>query len=419
MVNSTVSGNTATDASAADGGGIVAERGTGTIENSTIGDNEAYRYGGGMYVNTTYGSVNVKNTLLADNTATGPSAQGPDCYGALTSQGYNLIEDTSNCTISGDTTGNITRQDPQLQPRADNGAPTQTQALLPGSPAIDAGHPADYPATDQRGEPRPVDYDDNGSAVGDIGAFELQSDETTSVSGLEEDTLYSLGVTLVQIRRNAGSADPGTVTVTKHNQPPGGGAPDAGEMAVYWSITADTSSGLDLDLVLCYTDWELGSLTEDELKMYRWSGSAWTSMGGVVDTEDNCVTLSNVSELSEWTLATQQPTAVTLSRFAATLSDRAILLEWETASEIDALGFHLYRSESAEGELVRLNLALIPAQNSGTPTGAVYTWRDQDVAAGVDYFCWLEAVDVYGLATRHGPVSATAHFQVFLPLIGR
>jgi hypothetical protein len=101
-----------------------------------------------------------------------------------------------------------------------------------------------------------------------------------------------------------------------------------------------------------------------------------------------------------------EPTAVTLSHFAATPSDRAILLEWETASEIDALGFHLYRSESVEAERVRLNAALIPAQNPGSAAGAAYTWRDEDVDPSVTYYYWLEDVDAHGAGTLHGPVNA-------------
>jgi hypothetical protein len=65
--------------------------------------------------------------------------------------------------------GNLIGTDPQLAPLADNGGPTSTMALLPGSPAIDAGAASGAPATDQRGVPRP-----QGAGV-DIGAFEYLS----------------------------------------------------------------------------------------------------------------------------------------------------------------------------------------------------------------------------------------------------
>jgi hypothetical protein len=59
--------------------------------------------------------------------------------------------------------------DPKLGPLADNGGPTLTMALLPGSPAIDAGNTSLAPATDQRGFPRPA------GLAADIGAFEYGS----------------------------------------------------------------------------------------------------------------------------------------------------------------------------------------------------------------------------------------------------
>jgi len=61
--------------------------------------------------------------------------------------------------------------DPLLEPLGDNGGPTQTHALKPNSPAIDAGNPA-CEVTDQRGVIRPIDGDGDGTALCDIGAFE-------------------------------------------------------------------------------------------------------------------------------------------------------------------------------------------------------------------------------------------------------
>ncbi|MCA9100001.1 MAG: hypothetical protein KDA63_02560, partial [Planctomycetales bacterium] len=84
---------------------------------------------------------------------------------------HNLIEDGSgglNDTITGD---------PLLGPLADNGGPTMTHALLPGSPAIDAGDPAFAapPYLDQRGYYRVVDGDGDMTARIDMGAFEYAS----------------------------------------------------------------------------------------------------------------------------------------------------------------------------------------------------------------------------------------------------
>jgi hypothetical protein len=161
LINSTVSGNT----TAAQGGGIYNwVEDTTTLTNSTISGNTAATHGGGIVIES--GTVTFKNTIVAGNHH-GGSVVPNDCTGTLTSQGHNLIEAVSSCTIIGDTTRNITGQDALLGPLQDNGGATFTHALLAGSPAIDAGSTdCPPPATDQRGIARPL------GAGCDIGAFE-------------------------------------------------------------------------------------------------------------------------------------------------------------------------------------------------------------------------------------------------------
>jgi hypothetical protein len=91
----------------------------------------------------------------------------------LHSLGCNLVETTTNCTMSGMMFGNVTGQDPLLGPLQNNGGSTPMQALLPGSPALDAGqipYCSDGTGapitTDQRGFRRPI------GARCDIGAVE-------------------------------------------------------------------------------------------------------------------------------------------------------------------------------------------------------------------------------------------------------
>ena len=175
--NVTISGN----AAHGDGGGLNNVAGTATLNNVTVANNTAddeangTGNGGGIFVQA--GTVTIANTIVGDNTDKSPGAtdKHDDCSGTLASSGYNLIENTTGCTIAGTTPGNITGKSPQLIALADNGGPTPTHALRKGSPAVDAGNPAApgssataCEATDQRGFPRP-----QGPRC-DIGSFERE-----------------------------------------------------------------------------------------------------------------------------------------------------------------------------------------------------------------------------------------------------
>ncbi len=99
-------------------------------------------------------------------------------------------------------------------------------------------------------------------------------------------------------------------------------------------------------------------------------------------------------------------TAVRLASFKAVALDAAVSVEWETAQELDNLGFHLYRGASADGPWARLNASLIPGLGS-SPEGKAYVHLDSGLANGTTYFYRLEDVDRHGIVTSHGPVSAT------------
>ena len=155
ITNSTISGNSVTDGSI---GGIYAG-GMVTITNSTISGNTASVGTGGI---VGVDETNIRNTTIAGNSA---GLQARDCGGTLASQGHNLVQDTTGCTITGDPTGNITGEDPLLGPLSDNGGSTLTYALQVGSPAIDKGDDSVAPPTDQRGVAR--------VGTSDIGSFEF------------------------------------------------------------------------------------------------------------------------------------------------------------------------------------------------------------------------------------------------------
>jgi len=83
-----------------------------------------------------------------------------------------------------------------------------------------------------------------------------------------------------------------------------------------------------------------------------------------------------------------------------------VLLSWETASEVDNLGFNIYKAEAPEAEKVRVNPAMILSKAMGGTSGAFYEYLDEDVETGKTYFYWLEAVDFALTKTLYGPISA-------------
>jgi hypothetical protein len=137
-------------------------------------------------------------------------------------------------------------------------------------------------------------------------------------------------------------------------------------------------------------------------------GSYW--VGGTTGQPDaGAVLTGEAFELTGgfWSFQEGNPTAVTLASFTATPQGSGVLVQWETAIEIDNVGFNLYRAQSLEGDWVRLNATLIPSQLPGSVFGATYTWLDEDVGAGIVYYK-LEDVEVGGRSTLHGPISAQA-----------
>jgi beta-glucanase (GH16 family) len=164
IINSTISGNNST---AWHGGAIFHTDGIMHIVSSTIVDNTSPGgTAGGIFAGTfTAGSptLTLSNSIVAHNSSY-QCQPGPFGSGTVTttSLGHNLAGDVSCFPATSD----LIIADPLLGVLADNGGPTQTHALLAGSPAIDAADATASPALDQRGIARPQ------GAGHDIGAFE-------------------------------------------------------------------------------------------------------------------------------------------------------------------------------------------------------------------------------------------------------
>jgi hypothetical protein len=204
--NSTISGNTAGFEFPPTGfGGGIFNAGTATIVNCTISGNHAHGSqfkgggeGGGI---DDFRSLEIRNSSFSGNQADiragnvyGQSAQigntvlnagtPENLYGGVSSLGYNVCSDNGSGFLNGP--GDQINTNPLLGPLQDNGGPTFTHALLPGSPAIDAGDPNFTP---------PPDYDQRGPGFVrvfngriDVGSFEVQPTPTPTPTATATST---------------------------------------------------------------------------------------------------------------------------------------------------------------------------------------------------------------------------------------
>ncbi len=177
----------------------------------------------------------------------------------------------------------------------------------------------------------------------------------------------------------------------------------------------DLDGDSDLDLVIATNGDQVAN------RFYLWNGSAFSgpsSMGegvgsdrlalGDLDGDDDLDAVSGnfgVQSLTVHWNGAAPTTAVTLADLRATPHDGEVLVAWTTASELDTLGFDVYRSERPDRDFARVSPALVVA--SGDPTGASYYLLDQTVTNGRTYYYLLEEVDLAGRGTLRGPASAT------------
>jgi alpha-tubulin suppressor-like RCC1 family protein len=362
------------------GGGIYNSYGTLTVETSTFSGNQATYYGGGIYNYSASGScasspaVTIRNSTLSGNSATtrgggiynrhgvleltvstltantAPAGQGGGVFSyndesTCTRIGHSLIAgnvgsdvaaretaqryyslDNNVIGVAGDNVDfsqefnqthdqtNVTA--PLLAPLADYGGPTLTHALLPGSPAIDAGAASCTPATDQRGQPR-----DDWRC--DIGAFEARLSDLATVSKpISGAGTYTFGPTLARIEvTNTGGCLTGLQVQRVAGNHPNATTPL--QTGAYWAITpTGCTEGFATTLTLPFAQ------ANDTSRLCRWLEGAGSGAGWDCDDEtashttfvaNRWVIRSNVTSFSDWAVGNDVgPTAVTLSSFSAT-----------------------------------------------------------------------------------------------------
>jgi hypothetical protein len=258
----------------------------------------------------------------------------------------------------------------------------------------------------------------------------LYVDETVTNNGKIQDTQSSTADEFARITNNQNAVkyrgvivhDVGmgqtTVTVWGNQTCTIAGVAPYAESTVWRCYELDPPAGYSgtTDATFYY----LASERNNNISPYAWHWNATSSPAkwdiqarndagsSALGADYRWVKATGLNAFSPYALADAGALAVNLASFEAEAQADHILVTWETTSELNNRGFNLYRGTSDAGPDIQLNETLIPSQSQGNPSGFIYTWEDRrDLTPGTTYFYWLDDVDITGVVTRHGPVSAT------------
>lgn len=145
-------------------------------------------------------------------------------------------------------------------------------------------------------------------------------------------------------------------------------------------------------------------------------------------------TFTDISDLTSWYIVIRadldnniagchseeaNPTNIRLGEFTAVynLADAAVDLTWETASEVNIVGFNIFRAEDEFGVRQKINPEQIIAKHPGENNGAVYHYQDDDLEPGKEYFYWIEVLGLDSTRESIGPRSVRTGYWIFIPFM--
>jgi predicted outer membrane repeat protein len=176
----------------------------------------------------------------------------------------------------------------------------------------------------------------------------------------------------------------------------------------YWTLSG---SGITADLTFHYLDGDVMG-NESIYRLIKTSGATaviFPANPPTVDPANNIAFTTGVQSFSDWSAGEPTaPTAVDSVLINASGYDAGTLIEWQTASEVNNLGFNIYREEDGKRALVNPQIvagsALLAGSGVTLGAGRSYGWWDSGATSRAQY--WIEDLDLNGGRTIHGPVSA-------------
>lgn len=199
---------------------------------------------------------------------------------------------------------------------------------------------------------------------------------TERTVGTTEATFGGIGLSLTA------SSAPGFTKVTRVTGPAAiqTGQTGYSGIARYFDISATKNTGLNATMVFSYNDAELNNISEMELALFKSKdgGSNWEYKGfSSRNSTSNTVTLTGVDGFSRWTLGSSvTPLPVDLISFTAALNkNNTVLLQWNTASELNNDYFEIERSRDG------INFRKIGAVQGNGTTQQVQSYAFEDISA--------------------------------------
>jgi predicted outer membrane repeat protein len=360
MINCTFYQNSASYASTIfNAGGIGQTPGSVTLQNCTFSDNSLNDNSSTGYciVNGDGGILSMKGVILQRNQEgwfSNDIFNDTRLNSTFTSLGYNLSNHDGSGLLNQPT--DLINTDPMLGPMQNNGGPTFTCALLPGSPAIDCipGTPGvDFPTTDQRGIARPQ------GAKADIGAFEAMVINQPPIANAGPDQ----NVTIPH------DGDPNTNTIAVTLDGSASYDPEGGPLTYAW----DDGQG----------DTATGSQPTLNLKAGTYAFTLTVTDNGSLTSTDTVTIVVNPEP-------NQPPTA----------NSQSVSLNQDTNANITLTG------SDPENDTLSFALASNPAHGTLSGAGANFTYTPNAGYVGIDSFTF-QVTDAYGAVSNVATVSIT------------
>jgi len=232
---------------------------------------------------------------------------------------------------------------------------------------------------------------------------------TRNLNAPSGDNVGGLGAMLTT------ASDLGSTTVERHHFAGTGG----GNQGIFrtYNISPTNNSGLDATLRLYYDESELNGIPEANLMMFKSADGtgSWAGMGGTLNSTENYVEQSGLSNYSYWTLGdSNNPIPVELTSFSVTSDGKSVTLKWVTATETNNRGWDIERSESADSKGSWLKLGFVDGKGSTTQSNS-YNFRDAELKS-TTYYYRLKQIDFDGTSSYSEivevEVGAPDHFSL-------